>query len=114
MGTILLLDDEKVVRNVCRDALTNAGYKVLETANSDEAMFAAMSHPGEISLFYHQLPSAGEGVSGRDVAEEILKPRPGLPVLDVSGSRKLNCAGRGCWHPPATTWPNLSFHGHWL
>ena len=53
-----------------------------------------MSYPGEISVFItnYRLPS---GVSGRDVAEEILKSRPGLPVLHVAGYPEAQLRGQG-------------------
>src|ERR1044071_1688476 len=85
MRTILLLDDEQVVRDIAEVALTRAGYRLLETADPEEAIAAAASYRSEIALFItnHKLP---DGRTGREVAEEILKTRPGMPVLHISGS----------------------------
>lgn len=82
--TILLLDDEKIVRDIAVAALTKAGFTVLETANVDDAITLAANHAGEIELFItnHRLP---EGLTGREVAEQILQLRPAMLVLHISG-----------------------------
>lgn len=84
MSVILLLDDEQLVQEVSKSALTRAGYTVLATAQPDEAIAAATSHQGKIALFItnRRLP---DGRSGREVAEQILETRPGMPVLHISG-----------------------------
>ncbi|HLH19004.1 MAG TPA: response regulator [Bryobacteraceae bacterium] len=82
--TILILDDERMVLEVSRLALTRAGYTVLTTADPDEAIAVADSYRGEIALFITncRLP---DGRSGREIAEQLLQSNPGLPVLHISG-----------------------------
>lgn len=104
MATIVLLDDEPVVRDVARRALTAAGHIVLETASPEQAIAVAATQGLEISLFItnHTLP---DGVSGREVAEQILKSRPEILVLQMSGYpeaqlRKEGSLMPGCFFIP--------------
>jgi two-component system, cell cycle sensor histidine kinase and response regulator CckA len=84
MKTILILDDEKSVRDVAYLVLKRAGFEVLSTATAEEAVRVAATHAGYIDLFItnHRL---ADGSSGRDVAEQIRATRPELPVLHISG-----------------------------
>jgi two-component system cell cycle sensor histidine kinase/response regulator CckA len=49
-GTILLVEDEEVLRNLNARGLTSRGYTVLQAANGAEAIEAFDSHPGQIDL----------------------------------------------------------------
>src|SRR3954452_17393518 len=82
--TVLILDDEPLVRAVICRALTGAGYEVLEAANASEAISAAAQYCGVIELFMtdHCLKN---GLTGRQVAEDILGSRPAMRVLHMSG-----------------------------
>jgi two-component system, cell cycle sensor histidine kinase and response regulator CckA len=92
--TILLLDNEQIVRDIAAAALTKAGFTVLETVNANAAISRAASCAEEIALFIinHRLP---EGLTGREVAEKILELRPNMQVLHISGypERRLRIEG---------------------
>lgn len=81
---ILVLDDEQMVREIISTALARAGYRVLASADADEAIAAAAAYRGDIALFItnHLLP---DGRTGREVAIELLKSRPAMAVLHISG-----------------------------
>jgi len=82
--TVLLLDDEKIVRDVTTAFLLKSGFVVIEAATSAEAIAKAAAHVGRLRLLItdHRL---AEGMTGRDVAEEVRKNQPTLPVLYISG-----------------------------
>jgi DNA-binding NtrC family response regulator len=59
-------------------------YKVHEAACAREAMEIWAQHAGEISLLLTDLVMP-EGVTGRDLAEQLRARRPGLRVIFMSG-----------------------------
>lgn len=81
--TILLVEDEKGVRDLAREYLTQEGYTVLEAQNADEALKLARTHAEAIELLFTDVVMAG--MSGRQLAEEMQKLRPGIHILYMSG-----------------------------
>jgi CheY-like chemotaxis protein len=81
--TILLVEDQLLVRAVTRDTLTRHGYHVLEAANGAEALSVLKDHDGEILLLLTDLVMPG--MSGRDLADQLAIERPDLRVLFTSG-----------------------------
>ncbi|MBB5746372.1 PAS domain-containing protein [Brevundimonas variabilis] len=82
LGTALLVDDEELVRASTADMLEDLGYRTLE-ASSGEAALGMIESGVEIDLVVtdHLMP----GMTGSELARQIRKLRPGLPVLLVSG-----------------------------
>jgi two-component system, cell cycle sensor histidine kinase and response regulator CckA len=81
--TILLVEDEKGVRELAREYLTQEGYEVLEAQNAEDALKLAQARAGTIQLLFTDVVMAG--MSGRQLAEEMQKLRPGIRVLYMSG-----------------------------
>ena len=81
--TILLVEDEKGVRDLAREYLTQEGYQVLEAQNAEDALKLARAHAGEIQLLFTDVVMAG--MSGRQLAEEMQKLLPQIRVLYMSG-----------------------------
>ena len=81
--TVLLVEDETSVRELAREMLEELGYRVLAAADGREALALAAKHP-EVDLVFTDvmLPN---GMNGRQVAEELWRQRPGLPVVFASG-----------------------------
>lgn len=81
--TILIVDDEPLVRDLMRRALGDQGYRVLWAASAAEAMASASSHDGRIHLLVTDviLPD----LHGPQLARHILGRRPDMAVLYVSG-----------------------------
>jgi two-component system cell cycle sensor histidine kinase/response regulator CckA len=81
--TILLVEDEEAVRNLCRAVLESRGYTVLEARDGKEGLSIAQSYDGTIHLLLSDLimPRA----SGREIAEELGSVRPEMRVLFMSG-----------------------------
>jgi two-component system, cell cycle sensor histidine kinase and response regulator CckA len=81
--TILLVEDEESVRQLVRDTLESKGYKIVEAGNGDEGIRAAVRYDGKIDLVITDVVMPGMG--GRELAEQIVKLRPGTKVLFLSG-----------------------------
>jgi two-component system, cell cycle sensor histidine kinase and response regulator CckA len=81
--TILLVEDEEMVRGLASRVLKKAGYAILEAANGAEALKLCEDRKGPIDLLVTDVVMPNVG--GRELSERILKLRPGLKVLFLSG-----------------------------
>jgi CheY-like chemotaxis protein len=81
--TILLVEDEDVVRALGRHVLLNCGYRVLEAADGKDAMQIVESHAGPIHLLISDVVMPHLG--GRELAERVTTMRPECQVLFLSG-----------------------------
>lgn len=81
--TILLVEDEGAVRQLCRRVLEGCGYHVVEAGNGLEALEISESFEGPIHLVLTDVVMPGLG--GRSFAEQLSKKRSGVPILYMSG-----------------------------
>jgi two-component system cell cycle sensor histidine kinase/response regulator CckA len=81
--TILLVDDEEMVRKLAKTVLESAGYTVLEAASGEEALQLADSYSDVIDLLITDVIMPV--INGRVLHERLAQQRPGLPVLYMSG-----------------------------
>ncbi|PSH03196.1 MAG: response regulator [Acidobacteria bacterium] len=81
--TILLVEDEKVVRSLMCEVLEKQGYEVLACAEPKKAIEVSMRHPGRIDLLLTDVIMPG--MNGRQMANRILEMMPGLRVVFMSG-----------------------------
>jgi two-component system cell cycle sensor histidine kinase/response regulator CckA len=82
--TVLIVDDEPIVRNLVRLALSEAGYTVLDATGASEAIDLCRSlGEQEIDLLIIDHGLAPD--KGRVVAESIVKFSPSVKVLVTSG-----------------------------
>ena len=81
--TVLLAEDEEVVRRLAREILSGNGYKVLEAGNGREALLLSEAHRGEIHLLLTDVMMPK--MSGRELGERIRLQRPDLRILYMSG-----------------------------
>ena len=81
--TILLVEDEEVVRGLTRKILMQAGYNVLDAKGGDEAIRLCSLHVGPIDLLLTDVVMPE--VSGKEVADRLLELRPSIRVLYMSG-----------------------------
>jgi CheY-like chemotaxis protein len=83
-ATVLLVEDDKGLRNLGRVVLTRMGYRVLEAENGVAGLRAFDSaSPGEIVLVITDIVMPAMG--GREMTEQICARVPSLPVLFISG-----------------------------
>jgi two-component system, cell cycle sensor histidine kinase and response regulator CckA len=80
---ILLVEDEKGVRELARQYLEMSGYTVLEAEDGHTAIELSAMHAGPIHLLMTDVVMPG--ISGRELAERISRSRVGIKVLYMSG-----------------------------
>jgi PAS domain S-box-containing protein len=85
-GTVLLVDDEPLVRASTADMLTEMGYEVVEADSGSDALALIDVRVPDLVITDHLMP----GLSGTDLALILAGERPGLPVLIVSGYADLD------------------------
>jgi DNA-binding NtrC family response regulator len=81
--TILLVEDEAGVRNLMRKILERYGYRVLHARDADQAIAIEDDYRGAIHLLVSDMIMPG--LSGPDLAQRIVRRRPAIKVLFVSG-----------------------------
>jgi two-component system cell cycle sensor histidine kinase/response regulator CckA len=81
--TILLVEDDELVRNLAKDVLAGCGYSVLVADGPGSVMTICEKHTGQIDLVLTDVVMPG--FSGREVAREVLARRPAAKVLYMSG-----------------------------
>jgi DNA-binding response OmpR family regulator len=82
--TVLVVDDEPIVRNLVRLALSNEGYTVLDAAGASDVATLCQSlgdQPIDLLIVDHGLAPD----KGRVVAEKIVLLSPAIKVLVISG-----------------------------
>lgn len=81
-GTVLLVDDEELVRASTGHMLSDLGYDVVEAVSAEDALLrAAQGLRFDLVVTDHLMP----GMSGLDLARELKATRPHVPVLIASG-----------------------------
>jgi PAS domain S-box-containing protein len=80
---VLLVEDERGVRELTREYLEMSGYTVLEATNGEAALRQAQDHTGPIHALITDVVMPG--LSGRELSEQITKIRPQIKVLYMSG-----------------------------
>ncbi|WP_420641795.1 PAS domain S-box protein [Candidatus Leptofilum sp.] len=96
-GLILVIDDEKAVREAVTDILEMEEIDVLTAANGDEGIKLYKAHSDEISLILLDLSMPGK--SGHETFEELSAIDPHVRILLSSGYSE-DLAIRGFASPP--------------
>jgi CheY-like chemotaxis protein len=81
--TILIAEDEDRVRSLAVAVLMQQGYTVIEARDGQEALALAKEYDGEIQLLLTDVVMPK--MSGKDLADEMRRIRPGLKVVLCSG-----------------------------
>jgi two-component system, cell cycle sensor histidine kinase and response regulator CckA len=81
--TILVVDDDETVRNVACKTLEKVGYTVLCAEGRDEALQIFTRHSGKVQLLLTDVVMPY--MSGLVLADDLLKLRPSIKILYMSG-----------------------------
>ncbi|MDB5698814.1 MAG: chemotaxis protein CheY [Alphaproteobacteria bacterium] len=84
-GTVLLVDDEELVRNSTAEMLRELGYRVSEAASAQEALVKLRQQAPDYLVTDHLMP----GMSGTDLAQLVASEFPATRTLIVSGYADL-------------------------
>ena len=81
--TILLAEDDEILRPLTKGLLTKLGYTVLDAKSAEQALAVAGARQGPIHLLVADVVMPG--ASGRELARRLAQSRPETRVLYVSG-----------------------------
>lgn len=105
--TILAVDDDTAIVDLCAEILEQAGFSVLPATSSSKALQICKNHPGSIHLLLADLvllppefsftSSENEfpNVHGHELAIRALRMRKDLRVILMSGNIEQDLAGYG-------------------
>ena len=82
--TILVVEDEPVLRDLAQLILQDCGYRVVQAASGVEALTVWQNNQGAIDLLLTDMIMP-DGLSGKDLAESLLDNKPALKVIFTSG-----------------------------
>jgi PAS domain S-box-containing protein len=82
--TILVVEDEEMLREFVGEALGTLGYHVLSAANGRDALDVWAEHRDEIDLLLTDVVMP-ESISGRQLAHTLIQDKPNLKVIFTSG-----------------------------
>jgi PAS domain S-box-containing protein len=91
--TVLLVEDEAALLEVSRRILARNGYQVIAASSGPEALLLAEQHPGGIDLLVTDVVMPN--MQGKELADALLRMRPTVRVLYMSGYARPVLASRG-------------------
>jgi PAS domain S-box-containing protein len=96
--TVLLVEDEELVRMMLVEVLKAAKYHVLDARHGSDALELAARHHGPIDLLVTDMTMPG--FSGSELARRLAGPRPDMRVLFISGYTDVEAAQMDKLHQP--------------
>jgi PAS domain S-box-containing protein len=91
--TILVVEDEEMVRALAARSLREHGYRVVEARTSGEALAYVQENPGGVDLVLSDVVMPAMG--GRELSQRLARVAPALPVLFMSGYTGEDVVQRG-------------------
>lgn len=83
VATVLVVEDEDLVRELARSILERGGFEVVEAATVDDAVRLGADHPGRLDVMLCDIVMPGR--SGPEIFRELTGRRPEMKVLYMSG-----------------------------
>ena len=96
-GAILLVEDEPLVQSLLSRALVEAGYRTEVATDGEEALQVLARLEGKVAAVLSDVVMPGMG--GRELAEELRKRWPNVPILFMSGYTNEEIINRGLLGP---------------
>jgi two-component system, cell cycle sensor histidine kinase and response regulator CckA len=97
--TILVIEDEEIVRSLAVRGLRDHGYTVIEAKNGLEALGYLKRYPGSVDLVISDVVMPEMG--GREFGQRVALLEPDLPILFMSGYTGDDVVQRGLLDPGA-------------
>ena len=97
--TILLVEDEPILRTLARHILEAKGYTILEAGHGEDALQLAEKHTAPLHLLVTDVVMPVMG--GRELAERLGALRPGIKILYLSGYTDDAVVRQGILHAEA-------------
>jgi DNA-binding response OmpR family regulator len=85
--TVLVVDDDRPLRTLCRASLEEAGFRVLEAADGEQALASVRDEPPDLILLDIMMP----GISGWEVTSALLADRSTdqIPIIFISARTEV-------------------------
>jgi two-component system, cell cycle sensor histidine kinase and response regulator CckA len=80
---ILLVEDEDVVRRLLAKVLKDSGFRVIEARSGEDALMKMPESGEDLALIVTDLIM--DGMGGEELAEHLIRIRPGVEILFMSG-----------------------------
>ena len=93
--TLLLVEDEGLVRLDLKESLVEAGFDVTDIAHSGKALSELEADPGRFSGLITDINLGGEKEAGWSVARRARELIPNLPVVYISGHGSADWPSKG-------------------
>lgn len=104
-STVLVVEDEVLIRLTIADYLRDCGYRVIETASADEAMTVLQESGRPVNIIFSDVEMPGS-IDGFGLSKWARQNRPGLPVVLVgSPAGAVNAAADLCEEGPLLSKP---------
>lgn len=87
-ATVLVVDDEEVIRDSCRQVLQKAGYAVVTTGDGFGALRAVSQHTLDVVLLDLRMP----GINGTELLQRLRCQHPELEVVVITGYSSVGSA----------------------
>jgi len=81
MATVLVIDDDEMIREVVRRALERAGHEVLEAAEGSEGLSRLRGSAVDLMIVDVMMPKKG----GIETLMELRNSRPGMKTIVITG-----------------------------
>jgi len=90
MSDILIVDDERDIRELISDILQDEGYTTRLAGNSDDAMAAIVAEPPALLILDIWLKDSN--MDGIDILKAVKRDYPEVPVVIISGHGNIEIA----------------------
>jgi DNA-binding NtrC family response regulator len=90
--TVLLVEDEKVIRELLAEVFEMEGFLVIAHENADEALFFLEQDSSGIALIVTDVNMPGD-IDGAELANHSVEVWPWIPIIVMSGLNTLQTAG---------------------
>ena len=88
MASILIIDDERAIRNVLKDILGSEGYKTDEAADGEEGLKKFLSTSFDVVLCDIKMPK----IDGIEFLQKATEANPDVPIIMISGHGNIETA----------------------
>jgi DNA-binding NtrC family response regulator len=111
--TILVVEDDVLIRMPIAQYLRDCGYKVIEAVNADEAMAVLLHRETAIDVVFSDIEMPGS-VDGFGLAKWIREHRPGMDVVLAGTVPRTVDAAKGLCEsgPLPKPYDSQSVHNH--
>ncbi|GAA0294135.1 nitrogen assimilation response regulator NtrX [Rhodovulum strictum] len=90
MGDILIVDDERDIRELIADILQDEGYSTRLAANSDQCMAEINAEPPALMILDIWLKDSN--MDGIDILSRVKRDNPDIPIVIISGHGNIEIA----------------------